>query len=112
MSVAHVRRSCVGGHGCHPWCGSEGRTKSSSAELPKVAFLGDSFRVAFMSMSCACLLNSASKFCIKGLRDIGRLPALVGVLREGEGMAGDPARLRNGLFEESSRERGDGRRSR
>ena len=96
----------------HRGYGSEGRTKSSSAELPKVAFLGDSFTVADMSMSWACLLNSASNVCRKGLRDIGRLPALVGVLREGEGMAGDAARLRNGLLEDSSRESGEGRRSR
>jgi hypothetical protein len=75
--------------------------------------LGDSFRVADMSMSWACLLNSASNVCRKGLRDIGRLPALVGVLRAGEERAGEAARLRNGLLEDSSRERpGEGRRSR
>lgn len=44
-----------------------------------MAFLGDSFTLADMSMSWACLLNSASNVCIKGLRDIGRAPALEGV---------------------------------
>lgn len=82
------------------------------ASSPKVAFLGDSFMVADMSMSCACLLNSASKVCKKGLRDMGRLPALVGVWRDGEGMAGDVALLRNGFLELSSSERpGEGCRS-
>lgn len=79
--------------------------------LPKVAFLGDSFTVADMSINCASLLNSASKVCRKGLRDIGRLPALEGVCRAGEGMAGDAARLRKGLLEfKLSVRPGEGRR--
>jgi hypothetical protein len=68
-----------------------------------------------MSMSCgfdASLLNSASKVEMKGFLDMGLLPALDGVFAEGEGMAGDAARLRNGLLEERLRERpGEGRRS-
>lgn len=65
-----------------------------------------------MSINWASLLNSASKVCKKGLRDIGRLPALVGVFREGEGKAGEVALLRNGLLELSSSESpGEGRRS-
>lgn len=77
---------------------------------PKVDFLGDSFRVADMSINWALeasLLNSASKVERKGLRDIGLLPALVGV-----GKLGEVARLRKGLLEERLSERpGDGRRS-
>jgi hypothetical protein len=49
---------------------------------------------------------------MNGLRDIGRLPALVGVWSEGELIAGEEVRLRNGLLEDNSRLRpGDGRRS-
>lgn len=60
----------------------------------------------------ASLFNSASKVLMKGLRDMGLLPALVGVLRAGEGMAGDAARLRNGLLEDRFSDRpGEGRRS-
>lgn len=90
----------------------QGRTKRSLASSPKVAFLGDSFIVADMSINWACLLNSASNVCRKGLRDMGRLVALVGVWRAGEGMAGDVALLRNGFLELSSSVRaGEGRRS-
>jgi hypothetical protein len=68
--------------------------------------------VAFMSINCACLLNSASKVCKKGLRDIGRLPALEGLSTAGEGKPGDVALLRKGLLELSSSDRpGEGRRS-
>lgn len=62
--------------------------------------------------SAACLLNSASKVERKGFRDDMGLPLLVGVCREGEGMAGEPALLRNGLLEGNSTVRpGEGRRS-
>ena len=79
--------------------------------------MGESLRLADMSISCgfdACLLNSASKAEMNGLRDIGRPPVLVGVGRAGEADAGagDEARLRKGLLEEKLSERpGDGRRS-
>jgi hypothetical protein len=60
----------------------------------------------------ACLLNSASKVVRKGLRDIGLLSALAGVETAGEGRAGLPALLRNGLLEEKVMERpGEGRLS-
>jgi hypothetical protein len=102
--------------------GWTGRTKSSSALLPKVAFLGESCILADMSMSTsfsalpesffASLLNSASKVVRKGLRDIGLLSALTGVERAGEGRAGLPALLRNGFLEEKLRARpGEGRLS-
>ena len=82
--------------------------------------MGESFMLADMSMRSdldASLFNSASKVLMKGLRDMGLLPALVGVLRAGElragdGMAGDAARLRNGLLEGRFSDRpGEGRRS-
>jgi hypothetical protein len=47
--------------------------------VPKVAFLGESWRFADMSMRSvrlASLLNSASNVDRKGLRDIGLLPEL------------------------------------
>lgn len=68
--------------------------------------------LADISINWACLLNSASNVCMKGLRDMGRLPALVGVCREGEGNEGEEPLLRKGLLELSSSERpGEGRRS-
>lgn len=90
------------------------RTNSSSAVLPKVAFLGDSFMVADMSMGLeASLLNSASNAVMNGLRDMGLLPALFGVCMPGEGAPGEVALLRNGLLEERLSDRpGEGRRSR
>lgn len=98
--------------GVTPACRRQGRTNSSSAVFPKVAFLGDSFIVADISINWASLLNSASKVCRKGLRDIGRLPVLEGVGSAGEGMAGDAALLRKGLLEDRLSVRpGDGRRS-
>jgi hypothetical protein len=58
------------------------------------------------------LLNSASKADMKGLRDMGLLPALFGVGSPGEGVAGEAALLRNGLLDERLSVRpGDGRRS-
>lgn len=94
------------------WRRGQGRTKRSRASPPKDAFLGESFMVALMSINWASLLNSASKVCRKGLRDMGRLPALEGVCRAGEGKPGEVALLRNGLFELSSSDRpGEGRRS-
>jgi hypothetical protein len=60
----------------------------------------------------ASLLNSASKVVRKGLRDIGLLSALAGVEMAGEGRAGLPVLLRNGLLEEKVMERlGEGRLS-
>jgi hypothetical protein len=57
-------------------------------------------------------LNSASKVERNGLRDMGLLPALVGVCSAGEGIAGDAALLRNGLLDDRLRVRpGEGRRS-
>lgn len=97
-----------------------GRTKSSSVAVPKVAFLGESFRSADMSMRSvrlASLLNSASNVDRNGLRDMGLLPELercwlVGEWKAGEGCAGEAARLRNGLLEERlSESPGDGRLS-
>lgn len=83
--------------------------------LPKVAFLGDSFIEADMSISWgldASLLNSASKVERKGFRDMGLLLVLDGVCSAGEGKAGEAALLRNGLLEEKlSVSPGDGRRS-
>jgi len=96
--AAFVQRMCDGGAAVTLAAGG-GRTKSSRASLPKAAFLGDSFMVTDISINWACLLNSASKVCRKGLRDMGRLPALVGVCSEGEGIAGEPVLLRNGLLE-------------
>lgn len=83
-----------------------------------MAFLGESFTVADMSINWALdasLLNSASKVERNGLRDMGRpllLTALGGVCRAGEGKAGDAALLRKGLLElRFSVRPGDGRRS-
>ena len=91
------------------------RTKSSSAAVPKVDFLGESFMVLDMSTPRsrdASLLNSASKVEMKGLRDIGLLAELErSVTLAGEGKAGEAA-LRKGLLEERlSCRPGDGRRS-
>lgn len=80
-----------------------------------MAFLGDSFKVADISINwglAASLLNSASKVERKGFRDMGLLPALEGVCSAGEGMAGEAALLRKGLLEDRLRDRlGEGRRS-
>jgi hypothetical protein len=95
--------------------GGYGRTKSSSALGPNVAFLGDCFSVADMSINlalAASLLNSASNVERNGLRDIGLPSALEAVFSAGDGIAGDAARLRNGLLEDKFSERpGEGRRS-
>ena len=79
--------------------------------VPKVAFLGDSFSEADISIRsgvlAASLLNSASKACRNGFLDAGR-PSL---LRAGDAAAGEPALLRKGLLEERLRFRlGDERR--
>lgn len=83
--------------------------------VPKVAFLGESFRLADMSMRSvflASLLNSASNVDKNGLRDIGLLPELERSWLAGECKLGDAALLRKGLFEERlSESPGDGRRS-
>lgn len=98
--------------------GNGGRTKSSSAAEPllKLAFLGDAFMVADMSMRSvrlASLLNSASNVDRKGLRDMGLLAELErSDWFAGEGKPGEVALLRKGLLEDRLRERpGDGRRS-
>ena len=88
---------------------------NSSVAVPKVAFLGESFRLTDMSMRSvlfASLLNSASKVDKKGLRDRGLLPELERFWLTGEANPGEAALLRKGLLEERLRARpGDGRRS-
>ena len=95
--------------------GDCGRTKSSSAVVPKVAFLGDSFMFADMSIRsgarAASLLNSASKACTNGLRETGRSPALPGVRSPGDAPVGEPALLRKGLLDERLRDKLGDRRS-
>ena len=64
----------------------------------------------------ASLLNSFSKVEMKGLRDIGRLPelsrlALAGEFKAGEGKAGEAARRKGLLEENSSCNPGEGRLS-
>lgn len=77
-------------------------TNSSSAAVPNVAFLGESFIAADMSTRSfeASLLNSASKVDRKGLRDIGLLLELERWALAGSGKPGEAARLRNGLLED------------
>ena len=102
------------------WGGGGGgsRTKSSSAAKPNDDFLGESFMVADISTRSrlASLLNSFSNVEMKGLRDIGLLPelsrlALAGEFKAGEGNAGEAARRKGLLEENSSCKPGEGRLS-